>query len=297
MKKIEYYFKKLRALLINDKCYLEKKFLKKINYRPNFEQPTSFNEKINFRMLYDRNPLYTRLADKIEVREYISQKIGDDYLVPLLKRYTNTDEIHLDELPNRFVLKCNHDSGSSIICHGKMNFDFEKAKRKLNFHLSRNLYYVTRERHYKDIPAQIICEEYIDLFTGKSRVMTPETCRIHCFSGQAHYSEIDFSDELGNEFINVYDPSWKLQLITLGSPNTPRSVDEPALYQKMLLLAGILAEDFDYCRVDFLISDNKIYFSEITFTPNAGRTPIMPVSWDYKLGALWDQKVFKKVVG
>ncbi|UNH26414.1 glycosyltransferase [Moellerella wisconsensis] len=292
MKKLEYFLKIIRTSIISDKNYLTKKFMRKIKYTPNFDFPTSFNEKINHRILYDRNPLFTQLADKLLVRDFIKQKIGEDYLVPLLKTYTKTQQIRLDELPEQFVLKCNHDSGSSIICHSKRHFDLSKATKKLDFYLMRNFYYITREKHYKDINAKIICEKYIDLFSNNNRMLTPETCRIHCFNGAPHYSEIDFSDENGNEFINIYDPEWNLQSVTLGYPNMRHKLPQPTLYSKMLELAKILAEGFDYCRVDFLISETKIYFSELTFTPNAGRTPIEPISWDYKLGSLWQQKIY-----
>lgn len=130
MKKLEYFLKIVRTSIISDKNYLTKKFMKKIKYSPNFDFPESFNEKINHRILYDRNPLFTQLADKLLVRDFIKQKIGEDYLVPLLKCYNKTQQINLDELPEQFVLKCNHDSGSSIICHSKHHFDLSKAKKK-----------------------------------------------------------------------------------------------------------------------------------------------------------------------
>lgn len=292
MKKAEYFIKKLRTLIISDKAYLTKKFIKKLNYRPDFKAPKSFNEKVNFRMLHDKNSLYTQFADKMAVRDYISRTIGEEYLVPIIASYKNVDEINIDKLPERFVLKCNHDSGSSVICRNKTQFDRLKAKNKLAFHLTKNLYYITRERHYKNIPAQIICEEYIDLFANKNRKLVPETCRVHCFSGKPVYAEIDYTDKFGNEYINIYDINWQLQPVTFGYPNMLEPVPEPPLFKEMLRLAEILVTPFDYCRADFLMSDeNMLYFSELTFTPNAGRTEISPLSWDFKLGELWEQRI------
>ncbi|WP_311750773.1 ATP-grasp fold amidoligase family protein [Proteus columbae] len=286
MKIIEYYFKQFRTIALPDRVYLKNKFIRNLGYQPNFKIPTSLNEKINARMLFDRNPIYTRLADKIKVRDYVIEKIGPHYLVPIINTYSHPDEIDITQLPSRFVLKCNHDSGSTIICLDKATFDFEKAKKKLQFHLKRNLYPVTREWHYKNIKAQIICEEYIDLFDTQNP-MIPTTCRIHCFNGQPHYAEIDLSDTKGNEYINVYDTNWQLQPITLEDPNTPELVEKPIQFENMLQLATKMANDFNYCRVDFLMSENRLIFSEMTFTPNAGRIPIKPKEWDYKLGALW----------
>ncbi|ELX8378425.1 ATP-grasp fold amidoligase family protein [Providencia vermicola] len=291
MKKVEYSLKKLRTLVISDRLYLSNKFRKKLNYTPNFNNPKSFNEKVNYRMLYDRNPLYTQLADKLAVREYVSRKIGEQYLVPILATYDDVNAIDIDKLPERFVLKCNHDSGSSIICVDKKRFDLQKAKDKLSFHLIKNLYYITRERHYKDIQAQIICESYIDLFTNKNRKLVPETCRIHCFAGKPTFVEIDYTDEFGNEFINIYDTEWQLQPFTFGYPNMLEPVAEPALFQDMLRLAQRLVSPFDYCRADFLMSEETLYFSELTFAPNAGRTEIQPLSWDFRLGEMWQQKI------
>ncbi|WP_272689780.1 ATP-grasp fold amidoligase family protein [Providencia sp. PROV033] len=291
MKKVEYLLKKLRTLVISDKLYLTNKFREKIGYTPNFDIPKSFNEKVNHRMIYDRNPLYTQLADKLAAREYVAQKIGEQYLVPILAAYNDVNEINIDKLPDRFVLKCNHDSGSSIICTNKIQFDLQKAKDKLGFHLVKNLYYITRERHYKKIKAKIICEKYIDLFANKKRKLVPETCRIHCFAGKPVYAEIDYTDEHGTEFINIYDTQWQLQPVTFGYPNMLEPVVEPPLFQEMLRLAQCLVSPFDYCRADFLMSDQKLYFSELTFAPNAGRTEIQPLSWDFRLGEMWEQRI------
>ncbi|WP_265694461.1 ATP-grasp fold amidoligase family protein [Providencia rustigianii] len=291
MKKTEYFLKKLRTLIISDKSYLANKFMKKLGYHPNFDVPKSFNEKINFRMIHDKNPLYSQLADKLAVREYVSQKIGSEHIVPILASYNHVNEIKIEQLPSRFVLKCTHDSGSSIICTDKSQFNLQEAKQKLSFHLMKNLYYITRERHYKNIPVRIICEEYIDIFEQKNRKLIPETCRIHCFSGKPMYAEIDYTDESGIEFINIYDTDWQLQPVNFGYPNMLEPVAEPSQFKEMLRLAQILVTPFDYCRADFLLAENKIYFSELTFAPNAGRTVISPLSWDFKLGELWEQKV------
>ncbi|HHR6454608.1 TPA: ATP-grasp fold amidoligase family protein [Providencia alcalifaciens] len=291
MKTTEYFLKKIRTFIMSDKNYLTSKFIKKLGYYPNFNSPKSFNEKVNFRMIHDRNPLHSQFADKLAVREYVTQTIGQEHIVPILATYQHVDEIDLTKLPQRFVLKCTHDSGSSIICTDKSKFDLQKAKDKLSFHLMKNLYYITRERHYKNIPSQIICEEYIDLFEQKTRKLVPETCRIHCFSGKPVYAEIDYTDEDGTEFINLYDTDWQLQPVSFGYPQMLEPINEPTQFREMLRLAEILVTPFDYCRADFLMAENKLYFSELTFAPNAGRTVITPLSWDFKLGELWEQKI------
>ncbi|MEX6031812.1 ATP-grasp fold amidoligase family protein [Providencia hangzhouensis] len=173
------------------------------------------------------------------------------------------------------------------MCRDKAHFDWLKAKNKLDFHLTKNLYYITRERHYKTIPAQIMCEEYIDLFANKNRKLVPETCRIHCFSGKPAMQRLT-TQTIGNEFINIYDINWQLQPVTFGYPNMFELVSEPPLFKEMLRLAEILVTPFDYCIN--LMSD-KCLISANLHLPNAGRTEISPLSWDFKLGELWEQRV------
>ncbi|EHK6073767.1 ATP-grasp fold amidoligase family protein [Rahnella rivi] len=287
LKSIEYKLKFLRTFFINDVYYRKKKHLQEFGETPNFKIPKSLNEKIIHRMIYDKNPLFTQLADKVSVRDYVKDKIGDSYLIPLLGVFDSAEEIDFNMLPERFVIKCNHDSNSSIICTDKIFFNEDEARRKLSFCLSRNMYYNTREWHYKNITPRIICENYIDVFLGKDRAYIPECFRIHCFAGKAHITEADFTDNNKNEYVNVYDKMWMLLPLTMGYENNSHNIPEPLSYKTMIVLAEKLSADIDYCRVDFLLSGEDVYFSEITLTPCNGRMHIKPESWNYLLGELW----------
>lgn len=287
LKSLEYKLKVLRASFVCDISYRKKKHIKEFGRVPDFHHPQSLNEKINHRMIFDRNPLFTHLADKIAVRDYVREKIGEEFLIPVIAVYQKIEDIDFAALPDQFVLKCNHDSGSALLCPDKGHFDQHQASRKLAFCLERNMYYTTREWHYKNIPPRILCEEYIDIGSAAKNADMPEVYRIHCFSGKAHITEADFTDASGNEYVNVYDTRWRLLPLTMGYKNSPRSVTEPATYQRMVSLAERLADNIDYCRVDFLSDGEAIYFGEITLTPCNGRMQISPVSWDYHLGELW----------
>lgn len=136
-----YIAKIIRTKFVSDKQYLTKRFKKKLGYVPDFSDPQSFNEKVTARMIYERNPFHTGLADKIAIRSLIKGKLDSAYFVPILGTYKKFADINFDALPQKFVLKCNHDSGSAIVCHDKSTFDFQFVEAKLKQHLKMNMYF------------------------------------------------------------------------------------------------------------------------------------------------------------
>ena len=145
-----------------DKSYLSLVFRLSLGYWPDFENPKTFNEKLNWLKLYDRKPLYTQLVDKYAVREYIAEKIGEQYLIPLVGGpWNSVDEIDFDALPEQFVLKTTHDSGGVVICRDKSSFDVEAAKARLAGHLKREYFWGKREWPYKNVKPRIIAEKYM----------------------------------------------------------------------------------------------------------------------------------------
>ena len=288
LENIIYSAKVIRAKFVSDRRYLTKRFIAKLGYTPNFDQPKSFNEKVTARMIYERAPLHTKLADKFAVREMLADKICCSHFVPLIGVYKCFEEIDFNQLPNKFVLKCNHDSGSAIVCDDKAQFDIKKAQHKLNHHLKQNMYFRKREWHYKDIVPLILAEQHIDLFIDQDNKLTITTSRVHCFEGQPRYIEVDVQDSQGVDYSNMYDTSWILQPFTVDlKNNTPTCLARPQKLNKMLQLSEDLCFKYGYSRIDFLLSQDDVFFSEITLTPNAGRMVITPSEWDEKLGALW----------
>jgi hypothetical protein len=283
-----YKAKIVRSLFVSDKQYLKKRFIKKLGYVPDFNEPKTFNEKVTARMIYDRCPFYTVLADKHAVRDLVANRIGTQYLVPLLGVHHYFEDIKFDLLPQQFVLKCTHESGSAVICKKKDTLDMPHVKKKMNRSLSMNMYYRKREWHYKNITPKIMIEKYVELYVDQITQSTITTCRVHCFQGKPKFIEVDITGADGIEYSNIYNTLWELQSFTVdGKKNTPLDVKEPVEFVKMLELAEQLCFKYGYSRIDFLLTKDTVYFSEITLTQNAGRMVIEPKQWDETLGLLW----------
>ncbi|MBT1825403.1 glycosyl transferase [Enterobacter bugandensis] len=287
LKYTEYLIRKCRSYFMTDLNFHTAKLKKTSGITPDIKSPTTLSEKICHRLVYDHNNLYTMLADKLAVREYVASRTTRVKVVPLIGVYCRFSHIDFSILPDQFVLKCNHDSGSTIICTNKNQFNYRQARKKLTLALKKNLYYTTREWQYKNITPVILCEPYVDLFNNADRNSTPEMLRIHCFHGVAHYVEADFTDDRGREFINVYDRHWNLQPFQMEYSNTPVAPGEPKLFREALLAAQELAKGLDYCRIDLMLKSDEIYFSEITLSPKRGKLRISPLEWDTKLGDIW----------
>lgn len=277
-----------RHYLRSDKTYRVNKFKKDFGYPPNLSCPVTFNEKILYRMINPVNAeLITQLADKLKVREYV-ENINRNILPEVYGVFDNVDCIDISSFPGKFVLKCNHDTGSSIICTNKNSFDFEIAKSKLSLHLKMNMYYKTREWQYKKIKPFIFCEEYIDRYCMTCSGLIPDVFRFHCFDSDALYVEVEFIDDKNNHYTNIYDDKWNIQAVRLnGRPNTPSAIPKPDKFDEAILVAESLSKGLDYCRIDLYLTSTKIYFSEFTFSPNNGRERFSPVEWDATFGKSW----------
>ena len=250
----------------------------------NLKSPKSFTEKIQWIKLHDRNPLYTVLADKIAARKYIEEKIGTEYLIPLLNTYDNTDEINFDELPEQFVLKCNHDSKSKYICRKKDQKEFDDALLLLSKKLKANYYYYFREWAYKNIKPRITCEKYMeDSKTGELR-----DYRFYCFNGKVEVIGVDY-DVIKAYKRALFTPDWKFYDVRYKHlKGKEDDIKKPKQLDKMIELAEILAEDLPFIRVDFYIANGIIYSGELTLYPSGGYSKFEPLEFDYELGKFLD---------
>ncbi|KLR21069.1 hypothetical protein ABR28_15585 [Enterobacter hormaechei subsp. hoffmannii] len=284
----KYILRILRHCLRSNKSYRIHKFRKDFGFYPDISHPVTFNEKILCRMISPERPDFMRtLADKLKAREYVGN-IKPDLLPELYGIYKCTSEIDFSILPDKFVLKCNHDSGSVVICTNKGNFNARQAKSKLALHMKMNMYFRTREWQYKQIPPRIICEEYIDRHCLESLGYTPDIFRFHCFNSEVKYVEVEYQDDKNNHYTNIYDNAWNIQPVMLnGRPNVPTDLPEPARFDEAIGIAETLSENMDYCRVDLYITSQKVYFSEFTFSPGNGREQFFPDIWDSKFGDKW----------
>lgn len=266
-----------------DEIFLKIMFRLKIGFWPNLKNPKTFNEKIQWLKLHDRNPLYTRLVDKYEVRQYVKDVIGEEFLIPLLGVWNNFDDIDFDALPDQFVLKCTHDSGGLVICKDKSKLDISVAKKKINACMKRNYYWVLREWPYKNVKPRIIAEKYMEDEPGKGL----KDYKFFCFDGivkglfvatdrEAHQTKFDFFDENFNHLpIKQHYPN-----------NTEASLVKPAGFDQMKMLAAKLTAGFPQCRADFYDINGKVYFGELTFSHFSGLEPLEPKEWDDKFGEM-----------
>lgn len=248
----------------------------------NWEKPTAYTEKVNYSKIYAATQEKGRLTDKYAVREWVASKIGEEHLVPLVGKgvYDSVDEIDFNALPDQFVLKCTHDSGSVLICRDKKKFSINKAKRALKFYLKRNHAYSTCEMHYRDIPPRIISEKYMG---GELR-----DYKFWCFHGKPCYLWVDF-DRFKNHKRNFYDMEWNLQPFNEHNHgNYLGKAEKPEQFEEMIEIAKALSEGFDHVRVDLFIAEGKVYFGEMTFTNGSGLEFVTPQEWDGKLGELWN---------
>lgn len=252
------------------------KMCKRLKLNP----PVTFNEKLQWLKLYDRNPLYTKLSDKFEVRKYISETIGDNYLIPLLGVWDNFDEINFETLPNQFVLKCTHDSGSIVICKDKKRFDYEKAKKKINKSLKRNYYYIGREWPYKNIKPRIICEEYMVDESG----VELKDYKFFCFNGEPEAMFVATDRGIDTRF-DFYDMQFNHIPFMQHYKNATKEINKPAGFDEMVKLSKVLSKEIPHVRVDFYDIYGKIYFGELTFFHFSGFQRFEPERYDEIFGS------------
>ncbi len=254
----------------------------------NWENPQTYNEKIHVSKVYMPTPLKTRLADKYAVREWIAEKIGSEYLIPLLGVYDSFDEIDFDALPEQFVIKCNHDSGSVTLVKDKRKIDRKALKRKYDRQMRMNFAWMGFEMQYRDIPPKIVVEKYIEQLDGGLL-----DYKVHCFNGKPEFMQVigDRNFQKHTGFQRNYDFEWQnLGWIFEDYPEFTRELDRPKCLDEIYRLASVLSSDFEYVRVDFYALEDSVLFGEMTFTPANG-TYRYQGTWtpelDYKLGALW----------
>lgn len=262
-----------------DKLYISVLFKRRLGYRMDWKNPRSFNQKLQWMKLYDRNPAYSELADKVRVRDYVRERIGEQFLIPVLGIYENAEQIDFDSLPNRFVLKCNHGAKYNIICKDKNKFDINKARYQLNAWLQEEFWRKKREYHYKSIVSKIICEQYMeDSVTGGLN-----DYKVFMIHGEPIMIQVDM-DRFGNHTRNVYDAEWNLIDVEISYPKSEAIIPKPMVFDDMVSCAKKLAADFKEVRVDFYLINGRLYFGEMTFFSGAGFSRYNPREFEFELG-------------
>lgn len=271
-----------RGLLnwLPDKMYLKLLYELRTGKKPDLKNPKNFNEKLQWLKLYDRNPEYSRMVDKHEAKRYVAEKLGEQYIIPTLGVWEKFDDIDFDALPEKFVLKCTHDSGGLVICKDKSKLDKESARAKIECSLKRNYYYSSREWPYKDVKPRIIAEQFLEdmdeLVEYKMFCFNGEVKMILVCKGQAH----------GAGRTNDYcDTNLKRFPFVSLNPNSEGELLVPKEMPELLSIAEKLSAGIPQVRVDTYLADGKIYFGELTFFHNSGMATFDPPEWDEKLGS------------
>ncbi len=265
-----------------DKAYLKLKYKFLMGKRLNLDNPLTLNEKINWLKLYNRNPLYTTLVDKVAVKEYVSKKYGAKYIIPTIGVYDNANEIDIRILPNQFVLKTNHDSGTYLICENKHTFDWQTAKQILNRALKKDFYKVHRAWPYKDVKRKILCEEMLPIVDGN----LPIDYKFFCFDGVADCVMLCLGRDTADAKFYFFNKDWELLRYNVAGLQAAHNftLPKPEKIGKMFELATKLSKGMQFVRIDLYYENNNIYFGEYTFFPDDGFDYNILIKSDYKLG-------------
>ena len=271
---------KILQSLLSDETYLRLRFRFKFGWDINLQNPITFNEKIQWMKLYDRNPLMTQYADKYEVRKVVESKVGPHILNELYGVFKSTDEIDFDLFPESFVLKATHGCEWNIIVKNKSKLDTKKAKKKMNQWISTNYYIKRREWAYKNIPPRIICEKYLENKNGSLL-----DYKFFCFNGTPHLIQVDVDRHTEHKRV-FYNTQWRRADFSLKYPTYEEEVEPPNSLKDMLEIARVLSSAFTFARVDMYDVNGRVVFGEVTFYPKAGFGKFSPDYLDTKLGYL-----------
>ena len=285
LSKIKHYF---LTHVYPETAYLKMMFKRTMGKDLDLVCPKTLNEKIQWLKLYDRKSEYTVYADKYRVRDFIASKLGEDYLIPLLKCYDCVDDITENSLPEPpYIIKNNHDSSGGIIVRSYADVNLLEFKRILSSNLKVNHYWATKEWQYKNIPKRIIIEKL--LLDKNNRI--PNDYKFNCFNGRVEFIYASVDRE-GRNYRKIYMRDWSASEMTWTSRGnelkkfTGPEIPKPENYEQMIYIAEKLAATFKYIRIDLYNVDGKIYFGEITQHHGSGFEPILPESLDYYYGSL-----------
>lgn len=298
IKTIEHYFENPSDLLnipfrkgmlnwLDDKNYLKLQYRSKMGRILNLEKPRLFSEKIQWLKLYDRKERYTQLVDKYEVKQWVANILGEEYIIPTVSVSSKFEEINFNSLPKQFVIKCTHDSGGIVICRDKENFDKLKAKKTINKSLSRNYYKQGREWPYKNVKARVIVEKYMSNPDSEEKGLTDY--KFFCFNSKPRFMYVSKGlEDHSTARISFFDLEGRKMPFKRRdyAEIEEEQLNLPENFSLMVEIAENLAATVGspFVRIDLYNIKGKIYFSEITFSPCSGYMPLEPQKFDEFLG-------------
>lgn len=267
-----------------DKMYLQLFYFATTRKFINFKNPKGFCEKIQWLKVNDRRPEYSQLVDKLAVRDHISKILGEEYLFPLLGKWESFDDIDFDALPEQFVMKCNHDSGSTKVIKNKSSLTAEEINEMKEFYsarLKQDFYYAGREYPYKGIKPYIIAEQLMIDETAPEKSI--EDYKFFCFNGEPKVMFIA-TDRATDCKFDFFDMNFNhLDLVNIH-PNADKPISKPEKFDEMKELAAKLSQGMRHVRIDLYELNGKIYFGEYTFFHGGGFQLCHPEKWERQLG-------------
>ncbi len=251
---------------LSDEAFLKLRFRAEMGYKLDLEHPRTYNEKLQWLKLYDRNPLYPRMVDKYRAKEYVASLIGEEYIIPTLGVYESFEEIDFEKLPGQFVLKCTHDSGSIYICRDKACLDRGQAEHILKRGLKRKPERYAREWPYSQVQPRIIAEQYLE---EPGREL--KDYKIFAFSGRPALILVNYGETILHERQHsLYTPEWEHMEVSALDSRGEREIPRPGNLDLMLELAKKLSRDLPHVRADFYSVGSRVYFGELTLYHRGG---------------------------
>jgi len=263
--------------LFPDKLYIFLQFWHVLGYKPNLDNPKTFNEKLQWLKLYDRKPIYTKMSDKYAAKEFIAEKVGNEYVIPTLGIYDSVKEIDYDILPNEFVVKTTHDSGTVVVCKDKSTLDRNYVRKYIGKRLKRKYYYAEREWPYKNVKPRIIIEQFLE--SDRDDIWD---YKFYCFNGEPKVLYITtnrgLDGGLKEDFFDV--DGHHLEVTQKGYFNNQCTPKLPLNFELMKDLARTLSKGIPHLRVDFYEVNNRVYIGELTFSDGGGYSPFFPEKYN-----------------
>ena len=280
--KVHGFLIKITCPFVSDATFLRWRFKWRTGYQLDLDNPRTFNEKLQWLKLHDIHPEYSRMVDKAEAKNFVAERIGEEYIIPTLGVWDSAEEIDWDSLPERFVIKTTADSGGIFICKDRAAFNYSKVTGKLRRRLARKLYRKTKEYPYAGVRPRIIAEQYMEDESGYEL----KDYKFLCFDGEPKvlFVASDRQDKTVDTKFDFFDLDWNHLPVRNGHENSTADIPRPKNFEVMLELARKLSAGIPHVRVDFYNCDGRIYFGEMTFFHYSGMEPFDPPVWDRYLG-------------
>lgn len=276
------FWMRMSRFVPSDKLYLRVFYRLAMHEKLDLKNPKTYTQKVQWLKLHNTDPLYSKMVDKYEVRKIIANKIGEEYLIPLLGVWDKFEYINFELLPNEFVLKTTHDSGTVIICKDKKSFDIVSARKILNRALRTNYFYKSREYPYKNAMPRIIAEKYMH----DEKQTELDDYKFFCFKGEPKFLSVT-TNKGGDKGRGFFDLDLNPMPFTESSlENVLHKIKPPNNFNEMIDVAKILSKNITHVRIDLYNISGKVFFGEYTFHNAGGLVHFKPQKANYEIGQL-----------